>query len=125
MISRRNIIEKDQLDFSGGVSGVGGMDKSDARPGIAQLMFQRKWLEAQLGSGSLGATEEATLVSDLEKLDLKIAATRCDTVEDLGLKLERLADLLWPFSEPMPEDCIEHVMLASVIRDAAALTAHQ
>lgn len=97
------------------------MNKSDTRPGIAQLVFQRKWLEVQLGSGSLGATEEATLVIDLKTLDLKIAATRCDTIEDLCLKLNRLAGLLWPSSEPMPEDCPEHVMLASVIRDAAAL----
>lgn len=98
------------------------MNKLDTRPGIAELVFQRKWLEVQLGSGSLGATEEATFVSDLETLDLKIAATRCETVEDLGLKLERLADLLWPSDKPIPEDCLEHVMLASVIRDAAAVT---
>lgn len=98
------------------------MNKSDTRPGIAQLAFQRKWIEAQLGSGSLTATQEVTLMSDLETLDLKIAATRCETAEDLGPKLERLADLLWPSDEPMPEDCLEHVMLASVMRDVAALT---
>lgn len=61
------------------------------------------------------------LVDNMELLDLKIAAARCDTTEDLGLKLERLANLLWPSNTPMPEDCLEHVMLASLIRDARAM----
>lgn len=97
------------------------MIKSVARSGISQLLFQRKWLEAKLVNGEPAEEEEVLLVRDLETLDLKISATRCETVEDLGLKLELLADLLWPTDEPMPEDCLEHVMLASMIRDVAAL----
>lgn len=98
------------------------MNKSDARPGIAQLVFQRKWLEVQLGRGSPTATQETTLESDLETLDLKIAATHCDSIEDLYFKIERLVGLLWPTDDPMPEDCLEHIMLASGMRDVAALT---
>lgn len=60
------------------------------------------------------------MLNDIEALDLKVAVTPCVTVGDLGLKLELLADLFWPSSEPMPEDCLEHIMLAALIRDARA-----
>lgn len=65
--------------------------------------------------------EEATLLGSLEDLDLRIAATPCDTVQDLCLKLERLADLIYPSDQPIPENCLEHLMLAAVINDARVL----
>ena len=100
------------------------MAKSDSRPGIEQLEFQRKWLEKKLECGRLTGDEETFTIDVLEDLDLQIAATPCSTVQDLRAKLERLADLLWPSDLPIPEDCLEHVMLAAALRDARNLSSH-
>lgn len=97
------------------------MTRSKPKPSITQLAFQRKWMLARLDCGSLSEGEEAALLDSLEIVDLHIAATPCENVRDLTLKLERLKDVLWPSSEAMPEDCLEHVFLTAVLRDAIRL----
>jgi hypothetical protein len=102
-----------------------GMAKSDSRPGINQLSFQRKWLMARLEHGELSPEDAATCLEDIEDLDLKSAATPCANVQDLCLKLEHLKDLFYPARDATPEDCLEHVMLVSVLKDARALAANR
>jgi hypothetical protein len=106
--------------MSGGVV----MAKSDTRPGIDQLSFQHKWLLAKLEHGELSPEEAAKCMEDIEDLDLKIAATPCANLQDLCVKLELLKDLLCPARGAVPEDCLEHVMLASVLKGARALAAN-
>ncbi len=65
------------------------------------------------------------LPEDLEVLDLQMAALSSEDMADLAVKIDRLAELLWPSAELMPEDCLEHVLLASVLRDVRALSQRQ
>jgi hypothetical protein len=97
------------------------MTRSRPKLSITQLAFQRKWMLARIDCASLTADEEAALLDDLEDMDLRIAATPCDTVQSLYLKIERLAELIYPSDQPVPEDCLEHVMLVAVVNGAKVL----
>ena len=97
------------------------MTKLADRPGITQLSFQRTWLLAKLDHGGLSKEEDVDLMDGLEELDFKIAATPCISMQDLCLKIERLADLLYPADTQIPEDCLEHILLWAVLRDARRL----
>jgi hypothetical protein len=101
------------------------MTGSKPRPSITQLSFQRKWKLAQLEHGRLSRERETMLPEDIEALDLHMAALSSEDMADLAVKIDRLAELLWPSVEPMPEDCLEHVLLASVLRDIRALSQRQ
>ncbi len=96
------------------------MKNSHAKQGVSQLCFKRNWLSTQLECRELLSDESRVVIADIEDLDLRIAATACDTVQDLCLKLERLATLLHPSEDAIEEDCLEHIMLAALIRDARA-----
>ncbi|MEX0645679.1 MAG: hypothetical protein WD076_10230 [Parvularculaceae bacterium] len=87
------------------------------------LDFERRRLEAGLAQGELQAAERAAFIGRLEDLDLAIAATPARNCEDLRIKISRLAALIHPLAEPIAEDCLEHVMLAAILRDTETLAA--
>lgn len=104
------------MTAGGGQAVMAAMKRS-----LTMLDFERRRLEAVLAQTALQADEADALVRKLENLDLSIAATPARDLEDMRIKIARLAALLHPSGEPLAEDCLEHVMLAAVMRDAEAL----
>lgn len=88
---------------------------------IERLVFQKKWLATKLQVMQPDTIESAALLNEIENLDFKIAATPCDTIRGLALKLEEFADLMYPSEQTLQEDCLEHIYLAAMLRDARAL----
>ncbi len=97
------------------------MKKRPNEQSLEQLVFEMKWLVSKLENGRLDPQEETATLDAIETLELKIAATPCEDLMDVVRKLERLGEILNPSSEPLPEDCLEHIMLASVLRDVRVL----
>lgn len=97
------------------------MKRSLGQQSLEQLNFERKWLVLKLGNGQLNTLEEAATLDAIETLELGIAATPCESLLDVVRKLERVGELFNPTDEQMLEDCLEFIMLTSVLRDVRAL----
>ncbi|MGE0410017.1 MAG: hypothetical protein AB7P23_12250 [Amphiplicatus sp.] len=95
------------------------------RKSLDQLDFERRRVEALLAQGDLDDAAHDRLVEALGDIDLAIAASPAGNVDDLRIKIERLVALIHPMKGPIVEDCLEHVLLAAILRDARALTASE
>lgn len=91
---------------------------------IGQIDFERRWLTAKVAHGGLGDSEQNDLVRRIEDLELAIAATPVNDIDDLAIKVERLAAAFHPSLDPIPEDSIEAVLLKAVMTGCRRLSDH-
>lgn len=92
------------------------------RLSIQQLDFDRRWLMAKVSHGSANETEQDGLSRQIEDLDLAIAATPVTDMDELTIKVTRLAAALYPSPGPIPEDGIEGVLLRAVLEGCRHLS---
>jgi len=85
------------------------------RRSIQQLDFERRWLTAKMIHGGAREAEQDDLSRQIEDLELAIAATPVTGMDELTIKVIRLAAALYPSSEPITEDGIESVLLRAVL----------
>ncbi len=88
---------------------------SPTRRSIEQLDFERRWLMAKVMHGDVGEAEQNDLTCRIENLELAIAATPVADINDLTIKVKRLAAALYPSLEPIPEDGFEVILLKAVL----------
>lgn len=88
---------------------------------LDQLDFERRRVEALLAQGELDDAAHDRLVEELGDLDLAIAASPARNVDELRIKIGRLVALIHPMKGPIIEDCLEHILLAAILRDAQRL----
>ena len=88
---------------------------------IAQLAFARRALVARLDVGGHAEDVADELLQEIEGLDLKIAQSPAATLQDLAVKIDRLADLLEPGVSTEGES-LEAVFLHAIRRDARRLS---
>ena len=88
---------------------------------MADLDVERRRLEAFIEESNLSDEESDRLGCRLDNIDRAIAAMPARNNAELLIKVKRLAALICPSRRPIVEDCLEHVLLAAVLRDAQAL----
>ena len=100
---------------------IKGLSAVKTQRSITQLDFERRWQEARLIQGELLELEAQSVMICLEELELMIAATPAESVEDLAIKMERLAAALLPNFEASPQDSLEDILLTAVLDDCRRL----
>ncbi len=94
---------------------------------LSQLQFERQWLATKLSARSVVLTEleKIEIMSKLESLDLLLAATPAQTLQDLLIKLEEFARACYP-SDGMPdEETPDGVLFSAILADARDLSARE
>lgn len=94
---------------------------------LSQLDLERRWLSARITRGhrNLPESRKSQILSRIDALDLAMAATSVETSEDLLIKLEHLAEILFPHLDATSPDTFEEILFFAILDDARTLAGHE
>ena len=94
---------------------------------LSQLDLERRWLSARITRGhrNLCESRKSEILSRIDALDLAMAATPAETAEDLLIKLEHLAEILFPHVDAISPDTFEEILFIAVLDDVRTLAGHE